>query len=232
MALALAAFPLLAHAQQTLGGPAADASDPAAPYAITTPPPPASQRPPRMPSELAETAMVSYGDYRVFGATARCNVYTAGIEYDRHTWGYHYKARVDYVVEVLPFVILSEPAAADFWGNPQSPNQQILHGVGISPFGFRFLWREGTHIKPYMTGKAGGIVFNKKAMSPNSSYANFNFQGDFGLEIPLRGRAQLRIVPLEYFHVSNGYLAASNPGMDELAIKFGISYNLGTPHSR
>jgi hypothetical protein len=30
-----------------------------------------------------------------------------------------------------------------------------------------------------------------------------------------------------FFHVSNGYLAASNPGMDELATKFGISYHLG-----
>jgi hypothetical protein len=30
-----------------------------------------------------------------------------------------------------------------------------------------------------------------------------------------------------FFHVSNGYLAKSNPGMDELATKIGVSYHLG-----
>jgi hypothetical protein len=39
-------------------------------------------------------------------------------------------------------------------------------------------------------------------------------------------RVDLRIDPFEFFHVSNGYLAASNPGMDELAMKFGVTYHL------
>jgi len=178
-------------------------------------------------SEISETGMITYGNYRIFGAAPRCNIWTAGVEYDRHSWGYFLKAQIDYVVEILPFVVLSEPANADFWGNPLSSNQQLVHGVGLSPFGFRFLWRGNKTVKPFMTGKAGVIAFPKKILSPNSSYANFNFQGDFGVQIRMTERVDLRVEPVVYFHVSNGYLAASNPGFDQLGAKFGISYHLG-----
>jgi hypothetical protein len=40
-------------------------------------------------------------------------------------------------------------------------------------------------------------------------------------------RVDLRVDPFVFFHVSNGYLAASNPGMDELATRFGVNYHLG-----
>jgi hypothetical protein len=178
-------------------------------------------------SEIAQTSLISYGSHKLFGAAERCNVWTSGVEYDRHIWGYHLKSRMDYVVEVLPFVLLSEPAAADFWGNPRSPYQQLVHGVGLSPFGFRLLWRSNMRVKPYLIGKAGVIAFPKKVLSTDASYANFNFQGDFGLQIRLIDRVELRVDPLEYFHFSNGFLAASNPGLDELGAKFGLSYHLG-----
>jgi hypothetical protein len=178
-------------------------------------------------SEIAETNLISYGSRKLFGAAVRCNLWTAGVEYDRHIWGYHLKSRMDYVVEILPFVLLSEPAAADIWGNPKSPYQQLVHGVGLSPFGFRMLWRSNKAIKPYLIGKAGVVAFPKKVLSTDASYANFAFQGDFGVQIRLTQRVELRVDPLEYFHFSNGYLAASNPGFDELGAKFGISYHLG-----
>jgi hypothetical protein len=178
-------------------------------------------------SEIIESGMITYGNYRIFGAAARCNIWSAGVEYDRHIWGHWLKARVDYVVEILPFVILSEPAKADFWGNPMSPNQQLVHGLGMSPFGFRYMWRSNARVKPFLIGKAGVIAFPKKILSPDGAYANFNFQGDFGVQIKMTDRMDLRVDPLVYFHVSNGYLAASNPGFDQLGAKFGISYRLG-----
>jgi hypothetical protein len=180
-------------------------------------------------SEIAETGMVSYGNFKVFGAAPRCNIWTAGVEYDRHSWGYHLKAQVDYVAEVLPFVLLSEPLSADKWGNPTSPYQQLVPGIGLSPLGFRFLWRSNKKVKPFLIGKAGVIAFPKKILSSTASYANFNFQGDFGLQIRLTERTELRVDPLIYFHVSNGYLAASNPGFDQLGGKFGLTYHLGKP---
>jgi hypothetical protein len=178
-------------------------------------------------SEIAETNLISYGSHKLFGAAIGCNLWTAGVEYDRHIWGYHLKSRMDYVVEVLPFVLLSEPTKADYWGNPLSTNLELVHGLGLSPFGFRMLWRSNKVVKPFLIGKAGVIAFPKKVLSPNATYANFAFQGDFGLQIRLTKRVELRLDPLEYFHFSNAFLAGSNPGFDELGAKFGLSYHLG-----
>ncbi len=177
-------------------------------------------------NEISVMGMIPDGDYRLFSATVRCKSWTVGLEYD-HSWGHFLKSQLDYVVEVLPIVILSQPAISDFWGNAKSPNQELVYGVSVSPFGLRFLWRGNKAVKPYVIGKLGSAAFTKKAFSPNASYANFNVQAALGAQIRLTNRVDLRIEPFEFFHVSNGYLAASNPGMDELATKIGISYHLG-----
>lgn len=178
-------------------------------------------------SEISVMGMVPDGDYRLFSATTRCKAWTMGVEYDRNSWGHLLKSQFDYVAEVLPIVLLSQPAVSDFWGNASSPNQQMVSGVSVSPFGLRMLWRDNQAIKPYLTGKIGTIVFTKKAFSPKASYANFNVQSAFGVQIKVTRRLDLRVEPFEFFHVSNGYLAASNPGMDELATRSGLTYHLG-----
>lgn len=178
-------------------------------------------------SEVSVMGMIPDGDYRLFSATVRCYAWTLGVEYDRHSFGHFLASQVDYVAEVLPYVRLSQPTVSDFWGNALSPNQEVVHGLSVSPFGLRFLWRNDKALKFYMSGKIGAIAFTKKAFSQSASYANFNVQAAFGTQIRLTKRVDLRVEPFEFFHVSNGYLAASNPGMDELASRYGISYHLG-----
>jgi hypothetical protein len=48
-----------------------------------------------------------------------------------------------------------------------------------------------------------------------------------GVEIKLTQRVDLRLEPFEFFHLSNGYFPASNPGMDEIGWKYGLRYHLG-----
>jgi hypothetical protein len=226
--------PQLAHSQETEAASATnsppvtsttvEANTPAEAVIRVTPKPSGKQP---VENEIAVTGMIPAGDYRLYSATIRCNAWTVGVEYDRHSWGYFLKSQFDYVVEVIPFLLLSEPAKADFWGNPNSPNQQLVPGVSVSPFGFRMLWRSNKAVRPYVIGKIGVIAFPQKVLSPAASYANFNVQADFGFLIRMTERVDLRVDPFVFFHVSNGYLAASNPGMDELATKIGISYHLG-----
>jgi hypothetical protein len=178
-------------------------------------------------SEISVMGMIPDGDYRLFSATVRCYAWTLGVEYDRHSFGHLLKSQVEYIAEVLPYVRLSQPAVSDFWGNAKSPNQEVVHGLSLSPFGLHLLWRSDKAIKFYASGKLGAIAFTEKAFSPNASYANFNAQAALGFQIKLTERVDLRVEPFEFFHVSNGYLAASNPGMDELAVKFGMAYHLG-----
>jgi hypothetical protein len=226
--------PQLAHSQDTeMLVPDAQQATSALVKTSTAPPSDTGVIPKTVPekqpvrSEIAVMGMIPDGDYRLFSATVRCNAWTVGVEYDRHSWGHFMGAQMDYVVEFIPVVVLSEPAKSDFWGNARSPNQQLLYGVSISPFGFRWLWRSDKAVKPYVVGKLGAIAFNQKALSLNASYANFNVQAAFGVQIKMTRRVDLRVEPFEFFHVSNGYFAASNPGMDELATRYGITYHLG-----
>ena len=177
-------------------------------------------------SEIAVNGMISYGDHQLFGAALQCDLWTAGVEYDRHFWPNVLKARMDYVVDFLPVVILSEPTVADFWGNPRSNTNKLVPGIGITPFGFRALWRSDRRIKPFLTGKAGVVAFPIKVLSPDASYVSLAFQGEFGLEIRLTRNVELRADPFTYFHFSNAFIVASNPGLDEFAAKVGISYHL------
>jgi hypothetical protein len=180
-------------------------------------------------SEITETNMIGYGSRKIFGAAERCNLWAAGVEYDRHIWGYFLKSRMDYVAEFLPFVLLSQPTSTDIWGNALSNAQETVHGVGVTPVGARMLWRSDKAIRPYLVGKLGIVAFPKNVPSTQASAVNFALQGDFGVAIRLSQRMDLRVDPLEFFHFSNADLAKSNPGVDVLAVKFGISYQLGRP---
>jgi hypothetical protein len=136
---------------------------------------------------------------------------------------------MDYVAEFLPFVLLSQPVSTDISGNALSSAQESLHGVGVTPVGARMVWRSDKAIRPYLVGKLGIVAFSKNVPSTQASAVNFALQGDFGVEIRLTRRMDLRMDPFEFFHFSNADLATSNPGVDVLAAKFGISYQLGRP---
>ena len=177
--------------------------------------------------EISVMGMIPDGDYRLISTTIRCDAWTVSVEYDRHSLGHLLGAQWDYVAEVLPFVLQSEPAKADFWGNPESPYQQHLYGVAILPIGYRWLWRGDRRLKFYLSNKLGAIFYNQKAFSESASAANLNVQAAFGVQYRLSDRVDLRVEPFTFFHVSNAYFAASNPGMDELASRYGISYHLG-----
>lgn len=221
----LAAFCLLAaqptYSQET---ETEAVTNPASDTEIVMTPAPAKQP---VKSEISVMAMVPDGNFTLWSSTIRCHAWTVGVEYDRNSWGHLLKSQFDYVAEVIPVVILSQPAVADFWGNARSPNQVLVPGLSISPFGLRMLWGENRAIRPYFIGKLGAVVFTQKAFSPNASYVNFNIQSAAGVQIKLTNRVDLRVEPFEFFHVSNGYLAASNPGMDEIGVRFGMTYHLG-----
>lgn len=203
--------------EQPMIGIASPAGD-----SIAVAPPPKKKNP---DGEIAVMGMIPDGDYRLFGATVRCHAWTIGVEYDRR-WTHIGKIRMDYVTEILPLTILSQPKVADFWGNGLTPQQELVPGLSVSPFGMRFLFREGKKIRPIFVGKLGAIAFTKKAMSPYATYANFNIQAAAGVQYALNDKFDLRVEPFEFFHVSNGYLAASNPGMDQIGWRIGFSYHL------
>lgn len=177
-------------------------------------------------SELIYEGMASYGNYRVFGAAEDEKLYTAGVEYDRELRPHILHARVDYVTEFLPVVLLSQPVKADIWGNPLSSDHEIVPGVGITPLGFRLLWRDGNRLMPYFDTKASVLGFTQKALSPYATYENWSFHCTGGLKLKLRGRYDLRLGLLSDLHFSNAFVVPSNPALDVMNVSVGIVYHL------
>jgi hypothetical protein len=178
-------------------------------------------------SELIVEGLASYGNYRIFASAFDCKLYTAGVEYDRHSWGNLLKARMDYAAEVLPVVLLNEPTKADIWGNPMTKARQFVPGVGFSPIGLRMLWRNKKAIEIYLGAKGGVIAFPVKVLSSSATYLNFSLQSGFGMQTRLTPRLGLRLGLWNDFHFSNGFMVPVNPGLDVMNANLGLSYHFG-----
>ncbi|HEY6488643.1 MAG: acyloxyacyl hydrolase [Terracidiphilus sp.] len=178
-------------------------------------------------NELIAESLNSFGHFHIFAFTWWSYLNVAGVEYDRHSWGKAFGARLDYVAEVLPVVILRQPTKTDVWGDPFSLSHKTVPGLGISPIGLRILWRDGKRFKPYYTIKGGMIGFTQKAISNYASYEDFSLQQSVGIQFRLTDRYDFR-AGVSDFHFSNGFIVPNNPGIDEMSWSGGLSVHFGT----
>jgi len=178
-------------------------------------------------SELTINGLFSYGNYRPLGSAENCKLYYGAIEYDRHSWGRFLGARMDYVAELLPVLILIQPTKLDIYGDTLSRSRSIVPGVGFSPIGFRLLWFDHKAVRPFVIGKLGAVAFSQKAFSQKATYENFSMQGGFGLQIKMTQRTDLRLGLFNFFHISNAFITPVDPGLDVMSSTFGVTYHLG-----
>jgi hypothetical protein len=176
-------------------------------------------------SQLVFEDQGSFGNYQIFAQGEDSKLFSAGVEYDRHSWGCMLKAQVYYVAEFLPFVLLEEPAVLNYYGIPRSTDKQLVPGIGITPAGFRVQWRDGKTIKPYLMAKGGFLVFSQKAESPNASYENISLRSEIGIQIRMTKRLDLRL-GMGDSHFSNAFVVPSNPGLDVMSYMGGIAWHL------
>jgi hypothetical protein len=192
--------------------------------------------PGQVESELIFEGQGSFGNYKIFAQGEHSKLFTSGVEYDRHSWGRFAGSDVYYVGEFLPFVLLDEPAYLNYYGVPNGKGKlkqdmQQIPGIGITPIGIRFIWRDGRAIEPYMMIKGGLLVFSQKAESPNGSYEQVSLRSEIGTEIRFTPRTGLRLGMGDY-HFSNLFVVPSNPGLDVMSYMFGITHYFGPRASR
>jgi hypothetical protein len=183
------------------------------------------------PSEIIYEGFITYGNYRVFGAAEGAKLQAAGVELDRELWPNLLHTRVDAVCEVLPVVLLTQPKRADVWGNPLSKTKELVPGAGVSPVGFRLLWRDGKRLMPYFEAKGSVIGFTQKALSPDATYENWSFHLTQGVKVRIRDRYDLRLGLLSDLHFSNAFVVRSNPAVDLMNVDVGLVYHLGAPRN-
>ena len=182
-------------------------------------------RRPSPESHLVFEGLNSFGHYHVFAYTWWSYLRVAGIEYDRNSWGRFIGAQMNYVAEILPLVMLTQPRDTDAFGDPLGQGQSTLEGVGISPAGLQMLWNSRGTWKPYYTIKGGMIGFTRKALSNYASYLDFSLQQSVGFQIRLNRKLDLR-TGIGDFHFSNAFMVPNNPGIDEMTYSAALCYRL------
>ncbi len=177
--------------------------------------------------------------FKFSGGEITSMIYYGGVEYDRHSltiyrnrfiriWNFPAglaHARVSYVMEVLPVVLIRQPTQTDVWGDALVPTRKTVPGFAVSPLGFRWMWRDRKAVRPLWVVKVGEAVFTQKALGNNATYENFLINSVVGLQTRLSAHYDLRLA-YGYQHVSNGYSNNSNPGLDTLGPCFGIVYHM------
>jgi opacity protein-like surface antigen len=177
-------------------------------------------------TEVQAIAGVSFGNIHIFGNSDDRQLYTFGAEYDRHCLGRLIRSQVDYVAELLPVVLLNEPAKYDKYGQKLTTDRQIVYGAGFTPVGARLMWRRPGQIQPYLIGKGGILYFENRVLSSEGTHVQFSAEFGTGVQKALTNRIGFRLAYND-FHFSNGNIGQHNPGIDFMQAQAGLTWRLG-----
>jgi Lipid A 3-O-deacylase (PagL) len=185
---------------------------------------PGSQHPANI--EIQVEGGESVGNFHLFAFAENRRLRPFGIEYDRQIFGRLFGAEFDYVGEVLPLVLMNEPARYGENSLALTTDRQEQYGAAISPTGFRLIWRKRGQIQPYWNAKGGFLYFKNRVLSTEGTHLNFSAEFSLGVEKALTSRLGFR-AGYSDFHVSNGNIARKNPGIDFMYFNAGLTYQLG-----
>lgn len=165
----------------------------------------------------------SVGNFHLFAYAENRRLNYIGIEYDRHSFGRLFGAQFDYVTELMPVILVNEPAAYGPDSRALTTARQEKYGVGYCPMGLRLLWRRPGRLQPYWMGKGGLLYFKDRILSPQGTHLNFSAEFSIGVEKALTSRIGFR-AGFSDFHFSNGNIARKNPGIDLMYFNGGVNY--------
>ena len=194
----------------------------------------------REPGELFFEGYVSNDTFKFNTGEVVSKIYYGGVEYDRHSsdadcsfMGRFWKAvpdllhaRLSYVFEALPLVLIRQPVVTDIYGDALTPARKWNPGIEIAPLGLRWQWRDRKAIRPYWVLKLGESVFLEKALAIDASYENFMINSGVGFQAKIHPKTDFRL-GYAFQHLSNAYTNA-DPGLDTLGFSFGLVHHFSS----
>ena len=174
--------------------------------------------------EIGIVAGRSVGGIHLFGyADDRdINVFAAHFA---HPMGYFLAARFDYMTELIPVFVLSEPKEYGADSRALSTDRKFVHGTGVSPIGARILWRPRSAWRPYLLGRGGILYFNDRVLSTEGTHLQFLAEFGAGVQIKIRPHTQLSF-GYSLYHFSNGDIGVRNPALDSNFIYSTLNFDL------
>jgi len=131
----------------------------------------------------------------------------------------------EWTIDAIPLSILSNKrftAVPSGSGFVITQTRKSVYAWGLAPIGLKFNFRRNRRVQPFAQTTGGFLYFNEQV--PVAGAARFNFTFDFsgGVQIVNTNRRAFTI-GYKYQHISNGYRANFNPGVDVQMIFAGFS---------
>ncbi len=124
----------------------------------------------------------------------------------------------EWTIDAVPVAVLSNSRVAT-GGFVQ---RKSVYAWGISPIGLKFNFRRNKRVQPFGASTGGFLYFNENVPVPGAARFNFTFDFQGGVQIVNSDHKSFTI-GYKYNHISNGYHAPINPGVDVQMVFFGFS---------
>ena len=175
-------------------------------------------------NELGIWGGISFNSPTLIGQTPDARFGNIGLRYGR-VLKTSKTVAFEWTYDAIPVAVLSNnrfavvPSGSGFIF---AQTRKSVYGWGLSPIGLKFNFRRNRRVEPFAQATGGFLYFKEQV--PVAGAARFNFTFDFsgGLQIVNSNRRAFTI-GYKYQHISNGYRANFNPGVDVQMIFAGFS---------
>jgi hypothetical protein len=167
---------------------------------------------------------ISFDATTLIGKTSDARFGNIGLRYGR-VLAASKTVAFEWTIDAIPVAVLSNsrfnvvPLGSGF---VFTQTRKSVYGWGASPIGLKFNFRRNRRVQPFGQATGGFLYFNEQV--PQTGAARFNFTFDFsgGVQVVNRNRRAFTI-GYKYQHISNGYRANFNPGVDVQMVFAGFS---------
>ena len=146
--------------------------------------------------------------------------------------------RLRYYMDFNPLLIVNYRERRPIQATPTTivnvGERKTVFGVGFTPVGLQFNWRNSRKYQPFIAGGFGVALFNKKfpdnrsPLQPDKIGNRFQLMPEFGAGLEIRtSETKSYFIGYKYHHLSNGYTAPLNVGYNTNMVYAGIYFQRG-----
>jgi hypothetical protein len=164
------------------------------------------------------------------GATGGRNYFTAALRVGRVLTASRHFA-VEYTADLIPVAVVTETPyyrtdrltfqdgrqMKVFWPTGEGP----VYGAGLAPVGMRFHLAATPRVRLVGSFAGGGLWFTRNTPVPSARRFNFTAEAGGGAELVVG--AHTLAAGYKLHHMSNGYTASANPGLDGHILYLGVT---------
>ena len=168
---------------------------------------------------------ISFNSPTLIGKTPDARFGNIGLRYGR-VLAASKTVAFEWTIDAIPLSILSNNRSTfvpnGTGGFTVTQTRKSVYGWGAAPIGLKFNFRRNRRVQPFGQATGGFLYFNEQV--PIAGAARFNFTFDFsgGVQI-VNSKRRAFTIGYKYQHISNGYRATFNPGVDVQMIFAGFS---------